>query len=78
MCVLCAPEALSCVAGAVLVTNPQANAIALIERSRDTAKALLHDATDYAAKQLRRHIDAMNDQISVYNGTKVYDRKKKR
>ena len=56
--------------------NPKANLLELLERSRDTAQAMLADSGEYAKKQLRRHIDAMNEQIAVVNGTADYSRKK--
>lgn len=60
-----------------VVDNPTANLIALLETSRSSAEALLADADEYSAKQLHRHIHAMDQQIAVVNGTAIYDRKGK-
>ena len=58
--------------------DPKANLITLLERSRDIAEAMLENSGEYAKKQLRRHIDAMNAQIDVVNGTEDYTRKEKK
>ena len=58
--------------------DPKANLITLLERSRDIAEAMLENSGEYAKKQLRRHIDAMNAQIDVVNGTADYTRKEKK
>ena len=58
--------------------DPKANLITLLETSRDIAEAMLGNSGEYAKKQLRRHIAAMNTQIDVVNGTADYTRKEKK
>ncbi len=79
MCVFCGTEAVQAVAVvAAVVPDHTQRLLDALATSRGHAVRLLTGATEYAAKQLQRHIDAMDQQIEVVNTAGEYGGKKKK